>query len=66
MSKIRVLRLLEYVYDTQERADADQARWQMPAIGWRRIGDMTIRSTILTDLDYGDDVAAKQDWPPMG
>jgi len=53
--KIRVLRLIEYVYDSQERADADQARWQIPAIGWRRAGDMMIRSTILTDLNFGED-----------
>lgn len=53
--KIRVLRLIEYVYDSQERADADQARWQIPAISWRRAGDMMIRSTILTDLNFGED-----------
>jgi len=57
MAKIRVLRLIEYVYENQAYADADQARWQMPAIGWRRMGHMTIRSTVLTNLDYGDDVA---------
>lgn len=61
MPKIRVLRLIEYVYDTQERADADQGRWQMPAIGWRRVGDMMIRSTIIADLNFGEDFAEKQD-----
>lgn len=66
MPKIRVLRLIEYVYDTQERADADQARWSMPATGWRRVGDMTIRSTIITDLNFGEDLAEEQDRPTVG
>jgi hypothetical protein len=52
MVPIRVLRLIEYVYDTPERAEADRQHWQIPPIGTRRHGDMVIRSTILEDLDW--------------
>ena len=55
MAKVRVLRLMEYIYDDQETAAADQGRWNMPAIGWHRLGNMLIRSTILTDLNFGEE-----------
>jgi hypothetical protein len=48
----RILRLLEYVYEDAKTAEADMARWQMPAIGTKRIGFMSIKSTILTDLNF--------------
>jgi hypothetical protein len=50
--KIRVLRLLEYIYDTAERAQKDQERWQVPANGSRLAGDMIVRSAIITDMHY--------------
>lgn len=49
---IRILRLLEYIYEDNERAEKDQELWQVPAIGTQRHGRMTIKSTILTDLDF--------------
>lgn len=49
---IRVLRIIEYTYDNNQRAEEDMARWQVPAIGTRRHGNMTIRSTIITDLNF--------------
>jgi hypothetical protein len=49
---IRVLRILEYVYADNKRAEEDMARWQVPAIGTRRHGNMIIRSSIITDLDF--------------
>jgi hypothetical protein len=52
MPKIRILRLLEYVYDNPERAQKDQERWQVPANGSRLTGDMIVRSSIITDMHY--------------
>lgn len=49
---VRILRLLEYIYDTPERAEKDQELWQVPAIGSQRHGTMVIKSTILTDLNF--------------
>jgi hypothetical protein len=49
---IRVLRLIEYTYEDNTRAEEDMARWQIPPIGSRRHGNMTLRSTIITDLNY--------------
>lgn len=49
---IRVLRLLEYVYEDFEAAEADQARWYVPATGVRSIGlgkGNTIRSAVLPE-----------------
>lgn len=42
---VRVLRLLEYVYDTPETMVKDMERWQIQRV--ERHGDMTIRSTTL-------------------
>jgi hypothetical protein len=46
---IRVVRIMEYEYETQEQADADMARWQVPAIGNKKFGTAgpLIKSTIL-------------------
>lgn len=43
--KIRVLRVLEYVYDSAETMEKDMARWAVPHVqhGTR----LTIRSTTL-------------------
>jgi hypothetical protein len=49
---IRVLRILEYVYADNKRAEEDMARWQVPATGTQRHGNMIIRSSIITDLDF--------------
>lgn len=52
---IRVLRLLEYVYESAEIAEQDMARWGVPAIGSAPISLSTgkqIRSTILTNLNW--------------
>jgi hypothetical protein len=49
---VRILRLLEYVYEDAEMAETDMTRWQMPAIGTKRIGYMSIKSTILADLNF--------------
>lgn len=49
---IRILRLLEYIYEDNERAEKDQGLWQVPAIGTQRRGNMIIKSTILTDLNF--------------
>lgn len=46
--KIRVLRLLEYTYDTLEEMENDMGRWGVAANGSHRIGkNSTIRSAIL-------------------
>jgi hypothetical protein len=53
---VRVLRLIEYVYEDAETAEKDMANWNAPAIGSvPRVGpNKRIRSTILTDLDWGE------------
>lgn len=52
---IRILRLLEYTYEDNERAEEDIGRWQIPAIGTSRHGNMTIRSAIITDFNYQEE-----------
>lgn len=55
---IRVLRLLEYVYDSAEIAEQDMSKWGVPAIGSAPISKSTgkqIRSTILTNLSWEPD-----------
>jgi hypothetical protein len=50
---VRVLRLLEYTYASQERAEQDMAHWQIPANGARSIGPASspkrtvIRSAVI-------------------
>lgn len=46
---IRVLRVMEYEYDTLEQANADMARWQVPAVGSKKFGPKAalIKSTVL-------------------
>jgi hypothetical protein len=48
---IRVLRIMEYEYEDNERAKQDMARWQIPANGSKRQGGMVIRSAIIIDLN---------------
>lgn len=56
MSKVRVLRIIEYIYDTPEQAELDMAKWQMPAIGTRCLGGGKIlKSAIITDLNFMDE-----------
>jgi len=57
---VRVLRLLEYTYDNNVRAEEDMARWQVPPIGTRRHGDMTVRSAIITDLNFEGNLSESQ------
>lgn len=47
MSGVRVLRLIEYYYPSQEEADLDMSRWNAPAIGARSIAFGVLRSTII-------------------
>jgi hypothetical protein len=58
---IRILRLLEYVYDDEARAEEDMARWQVPPVGSRRHGNMTIRSSIITDFNFEPPPAPQSD-----
>lgn len=54
MAKIRVLRLLEYTYDSVEQMDKDMALWQVPANGQHlhgRLKSATLPLTILKDDD---------------
>jgi hypothetical protein len=54
---IRILRLIEYTYVDNEDADEDMNNWQIPPIGGKSFGGQKIiRSTILTDLDFGKEV----------
>jgi hypothetical protein len=46
MSKIRVLRLMEYIYDSIELAESDQARWQVQGV-YRPNTSVTIKSAAL-------------------
>jgi hypothetical protein len=52
---IRILRLLEYVYESNERAEEDMSRWKIPPVGTSRHGNMTIKSAIVTDFNFTDD-----------
>ena len=54
---IRVLRILEYTYESNERAEEDMQRWQVPAVGSQRHGDMTIRSSVITDLNFQEETS---------
>ncbi len=48
MSGVRVLRLIEYTYPTQEDADLDMSCWAIPASGSRRVNGKVIRSAIIS------------------
>jgi hypothetical protein len=53
VARVRLLRILEYVYESPEDADRDMKLWQIPAIGARRTWrDGYIRSTLITDLAW--------------
>jgi hypothetical protein len=49
---IRILRILEYIYDDDDRAEEDMACWKIPPMGSQRHGNMTIRSAIITDFNF--------------
>lgn len=51
--KIRVLRVLEYVYDDVEIMERDMARWTVPHV--QHGGKFTIRSTTLPFEVVSDD-----------
>lgn len=65
MAKIRVLRLLEYVYDDVERCERDMANWHVQG-SWRPNAWSTIRSVTLPFevLDEGDPRAKVDPAPP--
>lgn len=46
MKKIRVLRVLEYTYDTAEHMIADRARWQVQDV-FNPNNSTTIKSTVM-------------------
>lgn len=49
---IRVLRLLEYEYDTPERAEQDMGRWQIPANGsYNKAYGIVVRSSVIINLN---------------
>lgn len=50
---IRILRIIEYIYEDEETAEDDMSRWNAPAIGIipRLNSKKRIRSTIIQDLD---------------
>jgi hypothetical protein len=48
MSKVRVIRLMEYEYDSFETADRDMKQWQVPSSGARSFGTHeVIRSSVI-------------------
>lgn len=47
MEKIRVLRLIEYTFDSYSRAELAFTKFQVPANGSKNFGSGMIRSTIL-------------------
>ncbi len=50
---IRVLRLIEYVYDTPDEAQKDMERWGVPANGsYSPNPSKSIRSAIISDLNW--------------
>lgn len=49
---IRILRIIEYTYASNEAAEADMAHWQLPPVGARRRGTTVLRSTIIEDLNF--------------
>ena len=51
--KIRVLRVLEYVYDDVEIMEKDMARWMIPHV--KHTTGFTIRSTTLPFEVVSDD-----------
>lgn len=46
---IRVVRVMEYEYDTLEQANKDMANWQVPAVGDKKFGTLgpLVKSTVL-------------------
>ncbi len=54
---IRVLRVMEYEYETIEAANADMARWQVPPTGDKKFGPLApmIRSSVMLPQAVTDD-----------
>lgn len=46
MAKIRVLRLMEYIYDSVELMETDRAHWQVQGV-YRPHTRLVIKSTVL-------------------
>jgi hypothetical protein len=60
---IRVLRLMEYVYETPEQAQEDMERWQVPSNGSKVFtpkSGKVIRSSTIIDLNYEADDRTNQ------
>lgn len=56
MAKVRVLRIIEYTYDTQKIAENDMGRWNVPANGtYKRAEGRIIKSATIMDLNFKDD-----------
>jgi len=49
---IRVLRLLEYQYETAEQMEEDMGRWYIPANGVSTRTKPVIRSATLTNFNF--------------
>lgn len=54
---IRVVRILEYIYETNEIAESDMSNWKLAPNGSLFIGkNKRVRSTIITDFTFRDNV----------
>jgi len=52
---VRILRLMEYTYNTPERMEQDMEHWHIPANGvYARAPGIKIKSCIITDLVFQD------------
>jgi len=58
----KVLRLLEYTYDTVEDADEDMQRWYVPPVGAKKFNpnNRGIRSTVI-QYPFKEETDGEQD-----
>jgi hypothetical protein len=68
MTKVRVLRLLEYVYGSAEKAEEDMGMWHIPANGTfsrptpvddHDLHNVSIKSAVITDMAWSDEHTAQ-------
>lgn len=61
MERVRVLRILEYEYESMDYMDKDMGRWNLAANGFKSTGSMVVRSITMFPHPLEEQ---EQDEPP--
>ena len=63
-NRIRVVRILEYIYDDVDHMDNDMSHWAVPANGTKRYGTRDYIKSAVLPLELFQDVGLIS--PPVG